>query len=126
MSVSVSTLNIRDWMALSVASRGLEKLRDDVPCGLVDNFAGQFELIGTIATTDCAIRKVPGDAKRVLAHALRLMTPLQLAALGDLLALGSAPLPEYVAMAQTLVDSVSGETICRPAIRGSILVERIS
>lgn len=114
-------VELTDLLALKLAASPAEKLRSEIPAGLLVNVARQYEIIGTIATGQAGVRKVPGDAKQVLCWALALMEPQQLLALRMLVK--DRPSAEQMAAVGEYVDLLARETVVSPAVRGAVTVE---
>lgn len=114
-------VELTDLLALKLAASPAEKLRSEIPAGLLVNVARQFEIIGTIATGQAGVRRVPGDAKQVLAWALTLLEPHQALALKMLCK--DQPSLEQMAAVRAYTDLLSRETVVSPAVRGAVTVE---
>lgn len=119
-----SLLSITDLMALQLAAKPLERLRDHVPESCTVNIAKQFEVIGIVSTGTSSTRRVPGSALNALAWLLAVCEPHHKLALRMLLR--DMPSSEAVAEAKELLDSVGTDTVVRPAVRGAVLAEVIA
>jgi hypothetical protein len=117
-------VSLTDLCALKLAASPLERLRDELPEQATMNICRQYEVIGVVQTGSCSLRRVPGDARQVLAWALALMEPHQLLALKALV--GDAPSKEQMAVVGEYCELIARETIVRPSVRGAVNVEVIS
>lgn len=117
-------VSLTDLLAIKLASSALEKHRGEIPAGLLCNVARQYEIIGTVATGQASVRRVPGDAKQVLAWALQLLEPHQALALRMLCK--DRPSQEQMAAVAAYTDLLARETVVRPSVRGAVTVEVIA